>query len=246
MTRPSIWRTLVTECSRLLRDGAALFRLAPWVVALVVVPEFLQHVAEIQIGMFDSLEQARALSADPRRMVFGYAKVAGLSLAIIAAVRFWGVRARGETFWRGRWRPLRAIVAFAAFLLIPLAAEPLRPVMPQVAPVIGLALSILTLPLVHVFVAALAGEPDVTLRQAYTAGWRSLVVLLVLLVLAFAPAQALHMLLHHLALDAPRALIWGLMIVDALVVGLLAALVGTAFWRGYAAFFRTDEVATRA
>lgn len=42
------------------RLGFGLFRTAPLAVAIVILPEFLQHIAEIQIGMFDSREAARA------------------------------------------------------------------------------------------------------------------------------------------------------------------------------------------
>ena len=36
--------------------GLSLFWLAPAVMGLVVIPEFLQHVVEIRLGMFDSRE----------------------------------------------------------------------------------------------------------------------------------------------------------------------------------------------
>lgn len=218
-------------------DAVALFRRAPWIPALVVLPELAQHVAEIHIGMFGGLEQARALSADPRRMVFGYAKIAGLVLAMLATIRLAGVRARGDRFWRGRWRPWRALAALAVFLLLPLLAEPLRPLSPAAASGAGFVLSIVVLPVAYIFVAALAGEPDLAVRRAYTAGWFNLIAFVILCVVAFAPAMGLHQLTHRLALGAPAAMVWGLMIADALIVGLLAALVGNAFWQGYAMAF---------
>ncbi|HEV2043196.1 MAG TPA: hypothetical protein VGR05_00820, partial [Sphingomicrobium sp.] len=47
--------------------GIAMIWVAPLVLALVAVPEFLQHVAEIQLGMFDSRESARAVADHPQR-----------------------------------------------------------------------------------------------------------------------------------------------------------------------------------
>ena len=79
--------------------GLSLFWLAPGVLALVIIPEFLQHVAEIRIGMFDSREQAISVANSPERMVWGYLKVAGLVLTFLAAARFWWVREYGGRWW---------------------------------------------------------------------------------------------------------------------------------------------------
>ena len=73
--------------------------LAPAVLALVVIPEFAQHVAEIRLGMFESVEQARSLQNDPTRWAFGYVKIAGLVLTFLAAARFWWTREHGGKWW---------------------------------------------------------------------------------------------------------------------------------------------------
>lgn len=73
-----------------IRDGFALFWLAPLIAALIVVPEFVQHIAEIRIGMFESKEAFTALADDPRRMFWGFLKIAGFLLAILATIRFGG------------------------------------------------------------------------------------------------------------------------------------------------------------
>lgn len=62
---------------------------APGLVALAVVPEFMQHVAEIRLGMFESLADARALAIDPTHWAFGYVKLAGFGLAILLLARLW-------------------------------------------------------------------------------------------------------------------------------------------------------------
>ena len=54
------WQSLLRQY----RLGFSLFWLAPMAVALVVIPEFAQHVAEIKLGMFESRAAAHALSMD--------------------------------------------------------------------------------------------------------------------------------------------------------------------------------------
>lgn len=78
--------------------GLSLLWLAPGALALVVLPEFAQHVAEIRLGMFDSREAFIALAEDSTRMAFGSVKIAGLVLTFLAAARFWGIKQYG-----GHW-----------------------------------------------------------------------------------------------------------------------------------------------
>lgn len=46
----------------LYRGSMVLFTAAPLIVAIAAIPEFLQHVVEINIGMFDSRAAAHALA----------------------------------------------------------------------------------------------------------------------------------------------------------------------------------------
>jgi len=71
------------------RKGFTLIVAAPVVAAIAVVPEFIQHVAEIQLGMFASREAFAALAMDPTRLAFGAVKVVGLIVAMLAAARYW-------------------------------------------------------------------------------------------------------------------------------------------------------------
>lgn len=218
--------------------GISLMWVAPLVLALVVVPEFLQHVAEIQLGMFDNRESARAVADHPLRWAFGYAKIAGLVLTFLAAARFWWAREHD-----GRWWDLRTI-GWGRFLLglllfggLPLIAELLEPLVGTTAKDVATWLiTFATLPLALLMLAGLFGDRRPTLRQMWTRGWPALLILCVLLPLAFAPAQILHGYNHRWAFGADPILVWALMIFDSLVVGLLAGLTGTALYLGYAAF----------
>lgn len=88
--RSAVGGTAQTVLASYRRGGLTLVA-APAIVALIVVPEFAQHVAEIQLGMFESKEAFKALSNDPTRWAFGYVKVAGVVLATLATARFWAL-----------------------------------------------------------------------------------------------------------------------------------------------------------
>ena len=60
-------RLLATRIGSVFRDGFRIWILAPIIPALIGLPEFAQHVVEIQIGMFDSREAGQALANDPTR-----------------------------------------------------------------------------------------------------------------------------------------------------------------------------------
>lgn len=220
-----------------LRDGVSLFWLAPVIVALIVIPEFIQHVAEIRIGMFDSKEAFRQMADDPRRMVWGYLKIAGLLLAILAATRFWGARARGQEWWdirRIAWANLA--VALALTIVIGIAPMTLGPFIgDEAAGVIGLIISIATLPLIALLVAGLVGDRQASLKSVFRTGWLASLRILVFAAVAWVPLQWLHGQNHEWAIGAGRSTVWSLMVFDALVVGLLAAMAGTAFHHGYEA-----------
>lgn len=213
--------------------GTRLFVLAPVIPLLAIVPEFAQHVAEIRLGMFESRSAFVALAMDPTRWAFGYAKVAGLVLAILAATRYWG--GARERWWDLRsvaWRPF--LIALAINLV---AGVALMAVQSQLAGAAGdafyVAGSIVTLPLLLMLVGPLLGDRTMTLRRAYTGGWVRLALTAILAVLAFAPLQMLHGLNHQWAFGARDVAVWGLMAWDALIVGLLACWTGSALAAGY-------------
>ena len=239
---------LLRSIIQLYARGISMLWVAPLVLALVVVPEFVQHVAEIQLGMFDSREGARAVADDPLRWAFGYAKIAGLVLTFLAAARFWWVRRRG-----GRWWDLRTI-AWGRFLLgfllfggLPLFAEPFKPLVGTTAKDVATwVITFAALPFALLMLAGLFGDRRSTLRRMWTRGWPALLILCVLLPLAFVPAQFLHGYNHRWAFGAEPVLVWTLMIFDSLVVGLLAGLTGTALYLGYAAFAQGERVSPAA
>ena len=230
----------------LYRSSMVLFTAAPLIVAIAAIPEFLQHVVEINIGMFDSRAAAHALAADPRRMALGYFKIAGLVLAMFASARWWWAREHG-----GRWfavrdmLPGRLLMGLVGFVGLPFIAEPLRPSLaPFAFGLLSGGLSILSFPFLWWLLAGLFGDWVAPLAGAWRTSWGSVAGAVVLIVAAYGPAMAIHYLDHFLAFGRPALVVWPLMLFDALVVGMLATLAGAAFMLAYERFralaVRTD------
>lgn len=228
----ALWRDFLA----VLRDGFRIWVLAPLVPLLVVIPEAIQHVAEIRIGMFENIEQARAVADDQRRMVWGYLKIAGLVLAILAAARFWGAAARGQRWWDLRglaWRPLALGLAGWALAALPSLLLQ-RWIGEEGSGWLDMLLTLATLPIFTLIAAGLAGDRTLTLTRAFTRGWLAALRILLFLVLTWGPFALLHAYNHRWAMGAADPLVWLLMSFDALVVGLLATMAGTAIHHGYA------------
>ena len=224
---------------RLYPMGVSLLWKAPLVLALVVVPEFVQHIAEIQLGMFDGGAATSAAANAPLRWAIGYLKVAGVVLVFLAAARFWWSRRAGSAWYDLRtiaWK--RFILGFVVFMGIPLlpllAAGRVSETAIQYA---SLALTIPLIPMLFVMLAGLFGDRETPMRDFWRRSWGWFLLTVLLVVMAFAPAQWLHGMDHRWAMGAALPIVWALMTFDAIVVGLLSGITGTALYLGYAAFF---------
>lgn len=216
------------------RLGGRAVKAAPLVLAIAIVPEFLQHIAEIHLGMFVSVEQFRALANDPLRWGFGYVKVAGFVIAILAVARFWSVRSVRRTLLVPPMTFVRVVVGLVVGFAV---AWPFMWLDKQsLSPAINVPLQIVSTVIQGGFliyiVGALIEDASVTPKRAMTSLLPAGIVLSVLAAVAFGPAQALHMANHKLALGQPLPIVWALMAFDALWVGLFAALVGSALYVG--------------
>lgn len=219
------------------RCGFLLFGLAPLAAALVVLPEFAQHVVEIRNGMFDSRDAAHAFGNSQLRWSFGYVKLTGLALAYLACARVWWTREHGGRWWSPTgivWKRL-----FGGFLLIALVSAstyPLRGHVPDIwLDSLDLALLLPVLSLLLYMLSGLFGDASIPLATILRRGWPWVALLTLLCIAAFVPPQILHGLLHKWAIGQSRAVIWALMTIDALLIGLLASLVGAALFVGYSA-----------
>ena len=231
-----VWRSLVEQYHK----GFALFVVGPIVLALIIIPEFAQHVVEIQIGMFDSREAAKALGNDPTRWAFGYVKLVGLALTFFAAARFWWTREHGGAWWNLRqMRWANFLIGAALFVGIGMLAEPFKAyVSATTFTLLQIFFSILSTPMLFYALSGMFGDGTVTMKQTMTRSWAFLPLLLLLMMTGFAPAQILHGMNHAWALGQHPAIVWALMVFDSLVVGLLASLVGSGMYVAYSAFHR--------
>lgn len=237
----AFFRALLSAIGDYLTRTVSLFWLGPAVVALVVVPEFVQHVAEIHLGMFDSAAAAKLAGNDPLRWAFGYAKIAGLVLTFIASARFWWCRAYG-----GRWYDIRRlawvrlIVGFILFMAIGSVTELVEPLTGHKAPIaLVVVATLLSLPYLFVMLAGLFGDRVTPMKALIAKSWPWLLLLALLAPLGFAPLSWLHGMNHRWALGAPDALVWALMVFDSIVVGLMASSVGAALFTAYDRFHRS-------
>lgn len=213
--------------------GTRLFVLAPLIPLIAILPEFLQHIVEIKLGMFASKPAFQALAMDPTRWAFGYAKIAGLVLAMFAAARYWG--GARERWWDLRnvaWKPFLIALAGNAALTVAMFVIGGR-LSASAKPVFDIVATIATLPLLIWLIGPLLGDATMTLRRAYTAGWGRLLLMVLLAALAFWPASLLHQWDHRWALSASLPVVWALMTWDALLVGLIACWTGAALGAGY-------------
>lgn len=220
--------------------GLSMLWKAPLVLGVVAIPEFAQHVVEIQLGMFDGGAVTSTAANAPLRWVFGYVKVAGLLLAILAAARFWWTRGAGCAWYDPRdlaWK--RLVVGALLFLgvpLLPLLAK--GQISDMAIQAISLVLTIPLLPALFVMIGGLFGDGVTPMRQYWRRSWGWTFLVVALMLIAFWPAAQLHRWNHVWAMQASPALLWLLMIIDSAVVGLIAGLCGTALFLGYAAFAR--------
>ena len=227
-------RKLIARFGEVLRDGVRIWWLAPLIPALILVPEFAQHVAEINLGMFESEVNAKAVMDDPTRWALGYVKIAGLVLAILATVRFWGARRNGNRWWdltSIKWR-----TAALALILMAMSGAPgfmLREIAGKaIASAIDLVMTGITLPLLVLLVQGLCGDGSASLNLVFRHGWLAAVRMIALTALLWGPLQVLHGLNHQWAIGADSTVVWALMVFDSLVVATIATLAGTAIHHG--------------
>lgn len=231
-------RALINRLIAVLRDSIRIWWLAPWIPLIAVLPEFAQHVAEVNLGMFESREAGIALSNDPTRWTFGYVKVAGLMVAMLLIIRFWGAREQDIAWWSPygiAWKVLGlAFLANAVATGVIAGIEHLLIGADEaIATVVTAAQTIATLPLLVWLVAGLVGDRDATLASIYRSGWWASLRIAAFGAIVFVPLEYLHGLNHDWAFGAGQVLLWTLMVFDSLVVGLISVGLGTAIHHGY-------------
>ncbi|WP_395392002.1 hypothetical protein WBP07_14215 [Novosphingobium sp. BL-8A] len=225
-----------------LRDSLYLWRIAPLVPLIAVLPEFAQHAVEIRLGMFTSHEAFNALAENAARLQFGAVKAACLALAILVGARFWANRAAGLRGWSLAgigWK--QVLLGFLVQIVVSLPSLLNLPLSPVSGAMLGLVLALASLPGLVLMAGGLIGDRESSLASIYRSGWTKALRILLHVGPIWLLLQTLHRADHIAAMERPQWLAWGLMAWDALVVGHMAALAATGLHHGYAADDEADE-----
>lgn len=223
------------------RRAFALVRDRPWLVFAVMLAEFVQHVAEIRLGMYSGNLEAGDSAV---RLLFGGIKIFTIVIMLIIAWRLW-------SFAGDVGRSLKPTVALcrgiAAFILvqllgdlaalgigrglIALAGEPAKTT--QVALILAPLLLwwLVSVALFPWYVGLATEDRDMTLRRSFLATRGRWPATWGLLFAALLPLMVVHYAIGYAALHGAPA--WPLMMIDAVVVGLLAAALAAAYYTIY-------------
>lgn len=212
------------------RDSWRFLLACPLLAAVPVVVEMVQHLAEVRLGMYDSLVAAKAADGHPVRMAFGFAKVLSLTLASYWVMRWlaWRDPALAERWDR---RAVGLFVGVLAYHMILSAIQLFALPRTGAALLGGFLLSAVLGPLLAAWgVAAPLGNPAVgpiaSIRlMAPRLLWSAAYMLAALL-----PLMVVHYALGAAAIMGPRPLLWPALIADSLLVGWLAALMIASGW----------------
>jgi hypothetical protein len=218
-----------------MRDAISLFWFATSIALFTLIPEFFQHIWEVNAGMFGSLAAFKANANDPARFYWAIPKIIGLTLAMFAALRFWAANESDQPWWsmKGINGKVLALNLIASGLIV-FAFILFRGMFTQKSVLVGLGiLLVATMPLLPWQIAAIIGNQDYTLDRAYREGWGASHRISLLFLVAVAPLVAVHYANHYLAIGKPSALVWLLMIWDSVIVASLALVAGTAMHHGF-------------
>jgi hypothetical protein len=216
--------------------GAWRYMLAcPLLFAVPVLVEFVQHVIEMRIGMYDGIAAAQAVEMNGARLGWGVIKALSITLATFWVARFlllpggaaaarradpvavrlyfrvmlWSLGWTVLMLWGGVWMQAAGLGAYTMAAGVSVF-------------VINLVLSILLCP--WMVGAALGDEELGFVRSIGLVGWGAWWGIVFGLA-AVLPPMVVHYALSILAIFSPPGAAWAILAVDALVVGCLAAVI---------------------
>lgn len=212
------------------RESWAFMLACPLLFLVPVLAELLQHVIEMQIGMYDSIEAAQAADADPQRMLFGFIKTLGMLLPGYWVMRFLAGGRDAAAARRLEKRPLMLFALFfgfmAALTAVQLFGLPRTGTALLAAMVVGLVLN----PLFARWGAgAPLGLPIGPLASA-RAMLRHLPFAIAFSLAVILPLMIPHYILGVGALFVPDSLKWPVLIADSLLVGYMAVVMVAGLW----------------
>ena len=231
-----------SDVKRAYADSAAFVFALPLVAGVPFAVELIQHVVEVNVGMFDSYASAEAVADNAARSAVGIVKVLSLFLITYFVIRFIGF---------GRDRRQAAVVTrtsatlFGAVMLFSIAMMVVQRVGGTLLgqwvtePTQLLAtgtFSLFALMLVESYLAgwksaAALGNPDVTVpvsaRVMHPRLFRSFGFTLVMMM----PLMIVHYALNVAAIGLPTGAMWAILVVDSAVAAFLGIVLAATIYR---------------
>lgn len=219
------------DIKRLYCDSAAFALALPILFSIPVVIEFAQHVVEIDIGLFDGNRVAASL--DQRRLTLGFAKTLALILPGYWFVRYMAWDRDEARAKRVAWP---AVGLFAFQFLIQASLQWYALFGPSIATLMSIEAPVANYLLVGpVALATIGGVYLTALFVAWPLGNASIGPLRSIAIMTGSfwrtigytiggavPLMACHYAFNYGAMGQPRAIVWVIVALDALVVGFLA------------------------
>ncbi|MFM6932480.1 MAG: hypothetical protein ACKOUT_09590 [Novosphingobium sp.] len=217
-------------------DGLRAIAGLPWLFGLFIGWEFAQHVAEVRSGFFTSIEAAKAAQYDTWRSVLGWIKMIFVYAGGFFVIR-WLV---GQTGGRTTAPVGQALLRYAPYMAYSLILFALV----FYAPHLVAADQVMTLraavglpqvfiePLLVAWIVAAATDGSVSgpIRSARRTGplyfWA-----LALFFVGRLPVNLAHQGLNKLARGQDGAVLWSILALDAVVVGLIIAVIPAIYVR---------------
>lgn len=213
------------------RESWAFLLACPVIIAIPIVVEFVQHVVEMQIGMYDGPAGAETADGNALRLQVGFAKTLAVSIIGYSVIRFLAGGRDKAAAYRLEWPAVKlfalvfALQALFAFLAL-FVFTGMTPVS------IGFTVfGLLFAPLVARFIAAAPLGVLITPWASIKQLWRQLPWLFAFNLVAVLPLMVVHNGLGIGAVFAPGdPFKWVLLVADSVLVGWLAALMGAITW----------------
>lgn len=237
--------------SELYGRALGLVAAGPLILLLPAAAELAQHAVEIGLGMY-APGGAAAAANHPQRLAFGAIKVLAILATVIFLVRIWAFG--GDS--RRAVRPTALLLkGLAIWLLVQIGgqlftllagrglggladADRAGRLALAVAPLLlWLFFANLLLPW---FIGMIAEDRSMTAARSVAAVRNRLWATFGIWLAGFLPLTAVHYALGYGAIGQPAALVWAMMVVDALVVGLLAAAIASTYYTIYRRAARSE------
>ncbi len=217
-------------------DGARAMRGLPLLFAVLIGWEFAQHVVEVGIGFFDSRQTAKALANDPSRMVFGWVKMISVYIGGFFVIRYLA-RKNGDATPAPVGTALRRYAPYIAYSLGLFALIFYAPGLIQESSVVAFRTAVgltqmLFEPLLMLWIVSAATDGAIRnpVRSARLTGWLYFYAFALFFV-GRIPVNAAHQLLNRYAMGQPGSILWPMLVLDAIVVGLIIAVVPALYVR---------------